>query len=87
MLDPHTELNYHSTRSLRQQSADSHVAPLGHIILFPSQPALFFLLNDVCLATNTNFIVFGLTRRGLEFTVYHTQGEHANHYVTDVVQS
>jgi hypothetical protein len=50
VLDPHAELNYHSTKALKQQSADRHVAPLGHIILFPSQPALIFLLNDACLA-------------------------------------
>ena len=36
-------------------------------------------------ATNTNFIVFGLTRRGLEPTIYRTRGEHANHYTTDVL--
>jgi len=36
-------------------------------------------------AANTNFIVFGLTRSGLEATIYHTQGEHANHYNTDAV--
>ena len=36
-------------------------------------------------ATNTNFIVFGLTRPGLEPTLYRTRGEHANHYATDAV--
>jgi hypothetical protein len=36
-------------------------------------------------ATNTNFIVFGLTRPGLESTIYRTRGEHANHYATDAV--
>jgi D-alanyl-D-alanine dipeptidase len=36
-------------------------------------------------AINTNFIVFGLTRSGLESTIYRTQGKHANHYSTDVV--
>jgi hypothetical protein len=36
-------------------------------------------------ATNTNFIIFGLTRPGLEPTIYHNPGEHANHYNTDVV--
>ena len=36
-------------------------------------------------ATNTNFIVFGLTQSGLEPTIYHSRGEHANHYTTDVV--
>ena len=36
-------------------------------------------------ATNTNFIVFGLTRPGLEPTIYRTRGEHTNHYATDAV--
>jgi hypothetical protein len=33
-------------------------------------------------ATNTNFIVFGLTQPGLEPTIYRTRAEHANHYAT-----
>ena len=37
--------------------------------------------------TNTNSIVFGLTRSGLEPTIYRTLGEHVNHYTTDVVQN
>jgi hypothetical protein len=36
-------------------------------------------------ATNTNFIVFGLTRSGLKPTSYHTWVEHVNHYATDAV--
>jgi hypothetical protein len=53
---------------------------------FRANQYLFFLLNDVCgEATNTNFIVFGLTRSGLVPTIYHTRGEHANHYTTDGV--
>jgi hypothetical protein len=36
-------------------------------------------------ATNTNFIVCGLTLTGLKHTIYRTQGEHANHYATDAV--
>ena len=36
-------------------------------------------------ATNTNFIVFGLTQSRLEPTIYRTWGEHANHYTTDAV--
>jgi hypothetical protein len=36
-------------------------------------------------ATNTNFIVFGLTPSGLEPTVYRTRGEHANHCTTNAV--
>jgi hypothetical protein len=37
-------------------------------------------------AANTNFIVFGLTRPGLEPTIYCTRGEHAKHYTTDSVE-
>jgi hypothetical protein len=29
-----------SASSLKQQSADTHIAPLGHIILFQRQPVL-----------------------------------------------
>jgi hypothetical protein len=36
-------------------------------------------------ATITNLIVFGMTRPGLEPMIYHTRGEHANHYATDAV--
>ena len=51
--------------------------------------SLLFLLNAACLAKkaiNANFIVFGLTRPGLEPMIYHTRCEHANHYATDVVK-
>jgi hypothetical protein len=36
-------------------------------------------------ATNTNFVVFGLTRLGLEPTIFRTRGEYANDYTTDAV--
>jgi len=36
-------------------------------------------------ATNTNVIVFGLTRPGLEPTIYRTRGEPTIHYTTDAV--
>jgi hypothetical protein len=36
-------------------------------------------------ATNTNYIVYGLTRFGLEHTIYRIRGEHANQWTTDVV--
>ena len=39
VLDQHTELDFYSASLLKQQSAGRHVAPLGHIILIPSQPA------------------------------------------------
>ena len=32
-----------------------------------------------------SYIVLGMTRLGLEPTIYRTQGEHANHYTTDMV--
>ena len=38
VLDQIVELNAYSAISLKQQSAGRHVAPLGHIILIPSQP-------------------------------------------------
>jgi hypothetical protein len=38
VLDQHAELDFYSASSLKQQSADKHVAPLRHIILIPSQP-------------------------------------------------
>ena len=37
-------------------------------------------------ATNTNFIVFGLTRSGIEPTIYRTGRVNANHYTTDEVK-
>ena len=35
-------------------------------------------------ATNTNVIVYGLTRPGVQSTIYRTHGEHAIHYATDM---
>jgi hypothetical protein len=40
VLDQHAKLDFYSASSLRQQSVGIHVAPLGHIILIPSQPVL-----------------------------------------------
>ena len=37
VLDQHTELDFYSASSLKQQSAGRHVTPLGHIILISSQ--------------------------------------------------
>ena len=87
--DQHTELDFYSASSLNQKSAGRHVHPLGHIILIPSQP-VFALSPSCCMlsgkATNTDFIVVGLTRPGLKSTIYDTLGEHANHYATDAVK-
>ena len=43
VLDQHGELDFYSASSLKQQSSGRHVAPLGNIILIPSQP--FFALT------------------------------------------
>ena len=37
VLDQHAELDFYSASSLKQQSADTYVTPLGHIILILSQ--------------------------------------------------
>ena len=37
-IQQHAELDFHSASPPKQQSADRHVAPLGHIIPIPSQP-------------------------------------------------
>ena len=66
-----------SASYLKQQSVERHVATLGHIILIPSRPV--FALSSYCWvlsreATNTNFIVFGLTWPVLEPMIYSTRG-------------
>jgi hypothetical protein len=38
VLDQHAELDCYSASSLKQQSADKQVAPLGYIILISRQP-------------------------------------------------
>ena len=51
VLDQHTELDFYSASSPKQQSTGRHAAPLGHIILIPSQPIFaLFLLNAAWLA-------------------------------------
>jgi len=64
---------FYRSSSLTQQSADRHVVQLGHIILIPSQ-SVFAVSSQCCVlsrkATNTNFIDFGVTRSGLESTIY-----------------
>jgi hypothetical protein len=66
-------------------ATDRHVVSLGHIILIPSETNLRSYSLLVSKTTNTNFEVFGLTRQGLEHTVYNTWGEHANYCITDPI--
>jgi hypothetical protein len=41
------------------------------------------LSGEIAIA---NFLVFGLTRPGLKPIIYHTQGEHDDHYIIDGFQ-
>ena len=55
---------------------------------FRANQSLLFLLNDVCLAEKQHVpivIIFGMTRLGLEPTIYNTRVEDANHYTTVAV--
>jgi hypothetical protein len=66
------ELDLYSASSLKQLSTGSPVALLGQIILIPRQRV--FALSSECYALNREamnitFIVFGLTRLGLEITI------------------
>ena len=62
------------TRPLKQQSTDTHVAPLGTLYWFWVNQSLILLLSGE--PTNINFIVFGLKQSGLHPMIYHTGGEH-----------
>jgi hypothetical protein len=70
VLDQRAKLDFYNASSVKQH---------------PSfEPTILYSLSLMLSgeATNTNFIVFGLTRSGLEPTIYCTRGEHANHYTT-----
>jgi hypothetical protein len=51
--------------------------------------SVFTLTPYCCMhsreAANDNFTVFGLTRPGIEPTIYHTQGKYSKHYITDAL--
>jgi hypothetical protein len=83
---------YISDIHVKQKSLiDSLIFCYSLLLLYLSAcQSLLFHLNAVCLAekqTNTNFIVFSFTQAGLDPTIYHTHGEHVNHYTTDAVNS
>ena len=44
LLDKHAQFDLYGVSSLKQQSGDGHVAPLGHIILIPSKLVFAFFL-------------------------------------------
>ena len=70
----------YSASSPKQLSASRHVAPLPRQPVFALTPYCCVLSRE---ATNSNCIVFGLTRPGLERTIDCIRGKHANHYTTD----
>ena len=80
---------FYSVISLKQQSADRHVAPIGHIIMIPIQPVFAFSPNAACVSEKqqNNYIVFGLIPSGLEPTIYHPRGQNADHYTTTDVRT
>jgi hypothetical protein len=85
-----TRLIGNSASWLKQPSVGRHVAPLGHIILIPSQPVFSLAsCNSVISreATNSNSIVYGLIWPRLEPTIYRTRGEmySIQHYVIKFV--
>jgi hypothetical protein len=53
VLDQHAELDFYSVSSLKQQSEDRHVAPLGHIILI--QRKLVFVSTAAFLLAYQSF--------------------------------
>jgi hypothetical protein len=57
-----------------------YITPNNKKMVFALTPQYCVLRGEV---TNTNVIIFGLTRRGLEPTIYRTPGEHTSHYTTD----
>ena len=87
VLDQHAELDFIELAHCDNSPLIDTSPHSGTLSWFRANQSLLFLLNAACLAekTNTKFIVFGLTRPGLEPTTYHTRGEHANHYATDIV--
>jgi hypothetical protein len=86
-----SQCTFNSTKSSGESSPRIDMSPHSDILSwFWANQYLFFLFNAACLAEEQqipNLIVIGLTRSGLESTIYRTGDEHANHmhYTTDVV--
>jgi hypothetical protein len=68
------------------KSTERHVSHIGHIFRIPSQPVFDLIPKQYVIieeTTKTNVIVYGLTRPGVQSTIYRTHCKHANHYTTD----
>jgi hypothetical protein len=77
VLDQHAWLDFKCVSSRVDMSLHSDTLSW----LCANQSLLFLLNNTVCC----NFMVIDLTRPELELTIYHTRGEHSNHFISDVV--
>ena len=82
VFDQQAELDFENTTSLKQhlQSTDRYVVPLGRIIPTSSWPVV--ALPQI--AVNTNCIISGSARPGIEPTIYHTRRGQANKYITEL---
>jgi len=85
---PHqnTQMDFYSASSLKQQSADRNITPLGQIIL------IIFVLTPYCCmlsgeTANTIFIVFGLILPGLDPKIYCTHDGHAKNCTTNAINT
>ena len=74
-------MDCYSISYLRQQSTDAHVAPLGFIVLIPSQ-LIFDITSLMVWCANTNTKVLGLTHSVLEARIYSPRDELISHYIT-----
>ena len=80
-FEQHVQLDFFSSNSLKWLHC-INMSSHKHIILISSQPSLCSyssILRRVPSreTENINFVVFGLTRLGLEPNIYHIWGEHA----------
>ena len=64
VLDQHAYLDFYCASSLKQQSADRHVAPLIFLIL--TQPVFALTLCCCREVANTNFVISDLTQQGFD---------------------
>ena len=73
MLDQHIKFNLYSDSSMKQKSAETHVAPIGHIILIPRK-AVFPLTRWWYVlgmrSSKYQFDSLVLSNLGLEYTIY-----------------
>jgi hypothetical protein len=65
-----------------RQCGSQQVLLLFRAIRLPTFFICFMLSGE---AANTKFIVFNLTRSGLEPMFHHTRDKHTNHYTTNAV--